>query len=330
MACCVITAYVMNRIIKGKLQFWSMNFIDRILALDVLDLKIINIQYNDFEDPTSMQKTLPSSTQTVSLRIIGMTCAACVGNIEQAISKLDGVDRVSVSLTLARATVIYNGKRASSNDIERVVRMAGYDATSGDRTAEENMEILAHSKQLKQLRTAFSSAATISSILVSVDGMRLLLPQRFETHYGILFFAVHVLLAGWVQLFNARWIHQKAWSRSAGKLSVNMDTLISLSLILGIVVSMFNVSLQGWRHSQTYFAAGCFLTTVITAGRYLDLVLRRRSAANFTELYRLQSETALVQVRSNEVCHKLNLQGGTNTLDVHPGCLAEKKRRNHP
>jgi Cu+-exporting ATPase len=273
----------------------------------VLDLKIINIQYNDFDDPVSLQKKLPSSTQTIRLCIGGMTCAACVQNIEQAISKLDGVDRVSVSLPLERATVVFDGKCVTLSDIEHAVQMAGYDVATGDRTAEENMEVLAHSKQLKQLRTAFSSAATMSSILITVDAIRLLLPQELESDYGLLFFIAHVLMAGRVQLFNARWIHQRAWAWNGRKLSVNMDTLISLSLILGIVVSMFNVSLQGWRHSQTYFATGCFLTTVITAGRYLDLVLRRKSAANFTQLYRLQSEAALIQVRSNEVCYKLSL-----------------------
>jgi cation transport ATPase len=85
------------------------------------------------------------------------------------------------------------------------------------------------------------------------------------------------------------------------KVAVNMDTLISSSLILGIVVSVFNVFLMGWA-AQTYFASGSFLATVVTAGRYLDLVLRRKSAANLAQLYRMQNETMMVQVRKTMVC----------------------------
>lgn len=267
----------------------------------MLDIKLINIQYNDFDDPVSLQKKLPCSTKTIRLQVGGMTCAACVGSIEQAINKLHGVDRVSVSLALERATVVYDGELLTSSDIQNAVRRAGYQAVPGERMAEESLEVLSHSKQLKQLRSAFSSAATISAILVTLDSIRLSVPHGLESTYGVLLFAAHILLAGWVQFFNARWIHQRAWVLNGRRLALNMDTLISLSLILGIVVSLFNISLEGWRYAQTYFSSGCFLVTVITAGRYLDLVLRRKSAANFTELYRLQSETELVQVRSNGV-----------------------------
>jgi Cu+-exporting ATPase len=38
---------------------------------------------------------------------------------------------------------------------------------------------------------------------------------------------------------------------------------------------------------------------VITTGRYLDMLLKKRSVANFTSLYRLRSEAALVNVRKH-------------------------------
>lgn len=48
-------------------------------------------------------------TTAISLPIEGMTCASCVGRVEKALSKVDGVDSVTVNLATERADIKANG-----------------------------------------------------------------------------------------------------------------------------------------------------------------------------------------------------------------------------
>lgn len=244
---------------------------------------------------------ISTSTRTLRLSIDGMTCAACIQTIGNALLELDGVKSVSVSLPLARATVVFDADVLSSVEIGDAIREAGYGVKIGGRNAEENRELLSQSGTLQSLRISFSSAAFLSSVVVAIDAFPAssLLPWLWS-YVEILLFSTRLVLASKVILYDSSWIHQGAWAR--GRLTLGMDTLISLSLLLGMALSFLNISLQGWSEAQTHFSSGCFLATVVTAGRYLDLVLRRKSTASFASLYRLQSETAMVFSRKDEVC----------------------------
>ena len=43
---------------------------------------------------------------SITLRVKGMTCGACVASVENMVSKVDGVAQVSVNLPLEKATII--------------------------------------------------------------------------------------------------------------------------------------------------------------------------------------------------------------------------------
>lgn len=278
----------------------------------MLDLKLINIQYNAFDTPYESHQTEKhdaSSTRTLRISIDGMTCAACVQIIESVLLKLDGTKRVSVSLPFSRATVVFDSDLLPPSKLEDVIRDAGYGAKVGDRNAEESQELLSHSKRLASLRNAFSSAAALSSILVAIEAAPIsLLPFWLGPYCEFVVFNTRLVVAIWVILYDSRWIHRGAWARE--RLTLGMDTLVSLSLLLGLALSLFNISMQGWREAEMYFSSGCFLATVITAGRYLDLILRRKSTSNFSSLYLLQSQTVMVYARKDQVCSR-----GLQSLD---------------
>ena len=58
----------------------------------------------------------------------GMTCASCVVNVENAVNKLDGVDKAVVNLTTEKMSVDYAGDKVSPEAIEKAVADAGYEA----------------------------------------------------------------------------------------------------------------------------------------------------------------------------------------------------------
>ncbi|WP_350283165.1 heavy metal translocating P-type ATPase [Nitrosomonas sp.] len=67
---------------------------------------------------------------TISLPIEGMTCASCVGRVEAALAKVEGVESVSVNLATERADVHLTGP-VDRTALIRAVEKVGYDVPAG-------------------------------------------------------------------------------------------------------------------------------------------------------------------------------------------------------
>jgi Cu+-exporting ATPase len=66
------------------------------------------------------------SNQELNLPVTGMTCAACVRNVERAVSKQDGVSEVVVNIATERATVSYDPNLVKLPDLVERIGKAGY------------------------------------------------------------------------------------------------------------------------------------------------------------------------------------------------------------
>ncbi|KAG8069908.1 hypothetical protein GUJ93_ZPchr0006g44464 [Zizania palustris] len=64
----------------------------------------------------------------VQLRVTGMTCSACTGSVEAAVSARRGVRRVAVSLLQNRAHVVFDPALAKEEDIIEAIEDAGFEA----------------------------------------------------------------------------------------------------------------------------------------------------------------------------------------------------------
>ena len=67
-----------------------------------------------------------AATQTVTLAVPGMTCAACPITVKQAISKVDGVNKVNVSFDKREAVVTFDDAKASVPKLTQATENAGY------------------------------------------------------------------------------------------------------------------------------------------------------------------------------------------------------------
>jgi Cu+-exporting ATPase len=65
--------------------------------------------------------------KTLSLPVVGMTCANCATNIERSVRKLDGMQEASVNFASERVTLTYDGSLLGMDDIVGRIRKAGYD-----------------------------------------------------------------------------------------------------------------------------------------------------------------------------------------------------------
>ena len=67
-----------------------------------------------------------AATQTVTLAVPGMTCAACPITVKQAISKVDGVNKVNVNFDKREAVVTFDDAKASVQKLTQATENAGY------------------------------------------------------------------------------------------------------------------------------------------------------------------------------------------------------------
>ncbi|KAI8938066.1 hypothetical protein NX059_005737 [Plenodomus lindquistii] len=289
MACCILTAFVMNRLIK---------------VCDTFDFQFLQIKYNDDEEsdacaPAMMEEKTTSKTCRVSIG--GMTCGACTASVMKHLEDLDGVFRANVSLALGRATVSYTPAITTPGQMVRVIQDAGYEADLERKSVEETIERLRQSHELRDLKSAISSASVWATLLVGLQYLpSWLLPIiPYSTETPILAW-LSLVLACRVQIWDATTIHSRAW-RKGSRHKATMDTLLSLSLLLGLSLSAFQILFGDIQEMYAHIASGSFLTIVILAGRYLEAVLKRESNSNLAALYELQTEAELYRLTGSDI-----------------------------
>ena len=66
--------------------------------------------------------------QTMHFDVHGMTCGGCTGSVQRALSQLDGVSHVEVTLRPGTATVQADPARVKAAQIARTITGLGYEA----------------------------------------------------------------------------------------------------------------------------------------------------------------------------------------------------------
>jgi len=75
---------------------------------------------------------MTDKTKSVTLPIVGMTCANCVATVERNLNKLDGVSFATVNLASERASVEFDPQKLDEEALIERVRRAGYDVALGE------------------------------------------------------------------------------------------------------------------------------------------------------------------------------------------------------
>ena len=227
--------------------------------------------------------------QTLELSIDGMTCASCVGRVERALGKVDGVNKVSVNLANERAHLELLGQVDPQNLIDAVKR-AGYDATVWQ--AEQPADTQA--SRLNRERLILVLAITLSVPLV--------LPMLLQP------FGVHWMLPAWVQfalatpvqfIFGARFYIAafKAVRAGAG----NMDLLVALGTSAGYGLSLYEwVIARPGGMPHLYFEASAVVIALVLLGKYLESRAKRQTASAIRALEALRPERAIQVIDGQE------------------------------
>ncbi len=107
------------------------------------------------------------SKDVESLKVLGMTCAACSARVEKMVGRMDGVEKVSVNLSTERMTVQLDRSKTNMAEVKKMVEKAGYGWEEIQKETVDKDKIRKE-KEIKTLKTKMIVAMAFSIPLVYI------------------------------------------------------------------------------------------------------------------------------------------------------------------
>lgn len=228
----------------------------------------------------------------------GMSCAACQAHVDKAVRNTEGVIDCNVNLLTNSMDVEYDESICSASLISKSVKKAGYSASlSKDRT------IKRESTKKSLILLIISGILCIALMYVSMGSMiHLPVPELFVNHeYAIYYFLIQFALTiPVIVIYNHYFIN--GFKRLFK--SPNMDSLIALgataSLIYGIFafvmicvgINSNNMDIVSKYHHNLYLDSVSMILTLVSLGKYLEEISKRKTTKAIESLVDLSPKTA--------------------------------------
>ena len=78
--------------------------------------------------------------QTLSLPVLGMSCAACANSVESIIGTQEGVEKVEVNYATQTVKVTYHSNNVKLVTLQKAVQAIGYDLILDPENGKEQQE----------------------------------------------------------------------------------------------------------------------------------------------------------------------------------------------
>ena len=245
------------------------------------------------------------ATAELELPITGMTCAACVSNVERAINRQDGVLEVNVNLATEHATVRYVPGTVSRQDIIAAVEKSGYGVvdTAGmeepeDAEAKIRQQEIDRQKRLITVGAIFTVPLFVLSMMRhfmhTFDPIMNAFPWLMWGGFPFLFGAMAtpvVIIVGRQYIVGA----YKALRNG----TANMDVLVAMGSLaayiysLGALVAILMDNIEPQENAE-YFETAAVILTLITVGKFLEARAKGQTSEAIKKLIGLAPKTATV------------------------------------
>jgi Cu+-exporting ATPase len=266
----------------------------------------------------------------VTIPVSGMTCAACSGRVQRALSKQPGVEDAAVNLMTSNATVRFDPASTSPEALVEAIRATGYGAELArpDRTAfdEQDEQDRAQEEDFRELRlkAGVSFAVAVVAMVVSMPLMAAgehgghgpaadpfmrwtmgwlnpllegALPWLYRVPAAVLSYGLLGLTLG-VMAWAGRHFYTRAWAAFRHH-SADMNTLVAVGTGAAFLYSVAATVAPGFFLSRgvapdVYYEAVVFIIALILMGNALEARAKRQTSSALRALVKLQPRTARV------------------------------------
>jgi P-type Cu+ transporter len=234
-------------------------------------------------------------TETMTLPIGGMTCAACVAHVQKALNNVSGVVDANVNLATEMATVTYIPDATGLGAFRSAVSDAGYEVL--EQEAEEQAAAAPEDKAERKIaearfrmRVAWIFTAVIMIWMIPEMFFGLAWPSETVFDLGMIVLALPVLF----------WVGRKTYSsgiRAALHGYANMDTLITL----GTGASLLTGPLSFVAPVANYAGVSAMIMAFHLTGRTIEETAKGRASQAIRKLLELGAKSAHVLRDGQEV-----------------------------
>ena len=258
-------------------------------------------------------------SETVTLPVSGMTCAACARTIERTLQRVPGVEQASVNFATSRATVQFDPQRADVPALVKAVRDVGYDvlelapaaptpeprspSLGDDAGAIEDLQEKARQAEYRVLRRKLMVAASLTVPILAIAMPRLRFPGVNLVQFAL---ALPVVTYAGAQFYRGAWSavrHRHADMNTLIAVGTGAAFLYSLVVTLAPIFPYHPLAVPLYRPisggvtdsaQPVYHEVTTAIITLVLLGRALEARARGRTSAAIKRLIDLQPRMARV------------------------------------
>lgn len=258
-----------------------------------------------------------------TLKIEGMTCAACAKAVERVSRRLEGVTKADVNLATEKLTISYEPSILRLIDIKRAVEKAGYKAVDEEITVDIDRDSREKEKKALWLRFIISLITTVPLLYISMGHMiGLPLPNFLDPMIHPANFAIGQLILT-IPVVAVGYRYYIVGFKTLLKGSPNMDSLIAIGTSAAVIYGIF-ATVQILRGDSSYamelyFESAAVILTLITLGKYFETVSKGKTSEAIKKLMGLTPKTATIIRNDSEVEIPIDEVEVGDVIVVKPG-----------
>ena len=197
----------------------------------------------------------------ITLNIGGMHCAACSAYLEKELSKMNGVDNVSVSIATNTATFEYDDKKLTIKDINKTVKSCGFFIDENKKESENKFD----------LNLTIIIVFSLTLMYVSMGhmlGLPTVQSNMMVVAYIQIILLLPVLICGREMLFDG--------FKALFKLHPNMNSLVTIGSLASILYSIY-VMYTDFSIHNLYFESSATIIMFVSIGKKLEKISKART-----------------------------------------------------
>ncbi|WP_130806082.1 heavy metal translocating P-type ATPase [Senegalia massiliensis] len=225
--------------------------------------------------------------EKITVKLKGMTCTSCAGNIEKKLNDMEGIKSANVNFAVEKVTIEYDTKKVRLIDMKKKVDGLGYELVleenKTDNVDEDEIKIKKAAKKMK-------ISIALSSII-----MGLMIVHMFVR--AIPGYLPIVALLGFPIVFGTG-LHVHVGSFKALKnKSPNMDVLVTLGSLPPYLIGLMGFFIP----VQSFIEMATTIMTFHLIGKYLEVRAKGRASQAIKKLLQMGAKTAKVIVDGEEI-----------------------------
>jgi Cu+-exporting ATPase len=286
-----------------------------IVDIKALQDKVHNLGYEAFVDASE------TNQEKVTITVGGMTCAACVRRVENALKGVEGVLDTSVNLATSRATVIHATKWAGLPALAKAVTEHGYEFLGELKDALADPAEAARDRELRELKLKVTCGAVLSVIIFFGSmqhwfGFLQFIPRQ------MMLWAMFVLTAPAVFWVGSRFFIGAI--KAARQKTSDMNTLVAVGAFSAYAYSVAatffpHLFMKAGVMPHVYYDGAAMIVTLILLGRLLEAGAKGKTSQAIKKLIGLKPKTAHLIQDGEELDVAVENVQTDNVILVKPG-----------